>query len=84
MAQEAELSLANLQAPDGSRKERVRRGRGIGSRLLAALEDAARREGFDSLSLSVDAGNPAADLYLRAGYTAIFEDGAGIRMIKQL
>lgn len=33
MAEEAEISLANLQAPPGSRKERVRRGRGIGSGL---------------------------------------------------
>ena len=33
MAEEAEISLANLQAPPGSRKERIRRGRGIGSGL---------------------------------------------------
>src|ERR1044071_9400436 len=33
MAEEAEISLANLQAPEGSRKERIRVGRGIGSGL---------------------------------------------------
>lgn len=31
--QEAEVSLSNLQAPDGSRTKRVRRGRGLGSGL---------------------------------------------------
>ena len=60
------------------------RARGIGSRLLGALEDAARQGGFDRLSLSVDNGNPAARLYLRAGYTVISEDEAGIRMTKEL
>lgn len=33
MAQEAEISLANLQAAEGSRKKRIRVGRGIGSGL---------------------------------------------------
>jgi large subunit ribosomal protein L15 len=33
MAEEAALSLANLQAVPGARKERTRRGRGIGSGL---------------------------------------------------
>lgn len=33
MAQEAELNLSNLEASPGARKERVRKGRGIGSGL---------------------------------------------------
>lgn len=33
MAQEAEINLGNLRPSEGSRKERVRRGRGIGSGL---------------------------------------------------
>jgi large subunit ribosomal protein L15 len=33
MPQEASLTLANLEAPEGSRSKRVRRGRGIGSGL---------------------------------------------------
>src|SRR5271168_4298937 len=33
MAQEMQISLANLQPAEGSRKERIRRGRGIGSGL---------------------------------------------------
>ena len=33
MAQEMQINLGNLQRADGSRKERVRRGRGTGSGL---------------------------------------------------
>src|SRR3954470_15903051 len=33
MAQEMQIGLGNLQKAEGSRKERVRRGRGIGSGL---------------------------------------------------
>src|SRR3954465_14161494 len=33
MAQEMSVTLGNLERPDGSRKTRVRRGRGIGSGL---------------------------------------------------
>jgi len=33
MASEVQINLSNLVAPEGSRKERVRRGRGIGSGL---------------------------------------------------
>jgi GNAT superfamily N-acetyltransferase len=60
------------------------RGSGIGSRLLAALEDAARHEGIDRLSLSVDEANPARRLYLRAGYVTVSSDEGGIRMVKDL
>src|SRR5437868_6904007 len=33
MAQEMQVNLANLSAPEGSRKDRIRRGRGTGSGL---------------------------------------------------
>src|SRR3954465_12978582 len=33
MAQEMSVTLGNLERPDGSRKTRIRRGRGIGSGL---------------------------------------------------
>jgi large subunit ribosomal protein L15 len=33
MAQDAQIDLSNLEAPAGSRKNRVRRGRGVGSGL---------------------------------------------------
>lgn len=60
------------------------RGDGIGSLLLAALEDAAGEAGIDRLSLSVDTGNPARRLYLRQGYEAVSSDEGGVRMIKEL
>lgn len=60
------------------------RGAGIGTRLLAALEAAARSAGFTRLSLSVDTGNPARRLYLRCGYVPVSQDEDGIRMVKEL
>jgi ribosomal protein S18 acetylase RimI-like enzyme len=45
------------------------RGRGIGSRLLAAAEDEARRRGLPYMGLMVTEDNAAARaLYERAGY----------------
>ena len=57
---------------------------GIGSRLLAALENAAREAEIDRLSLSVDNENPARRLYLRSGYEAVSSDEGGVRMVKEL
>jgi ribosomal protein S18 acetylase RimI-like enzyme len=49
--------------------EPSRRGRGIGSRLLAAAEDEARRRGLPYMGLMVTEDNAAARaLYERAGY----------------
>lgn len=54
------------------------RGRGLGGLLLAALEDAAKRAGYDSLSLSVDPGNiPAWRLYGRQGYEVVDQQSGG-------
>lgn len=59
------------------------RGRGIGTGLLAAAEQAARRRGSRALRLEVRVDNAAAiGLYERAGYLRIgryagyYEDGA--------
>jgi len=60
------------------------RGTGVGTRLMEALEAAARRAGFERLSLSVDADNPARRLYLRCGYEPVSEDDGGVRMVKVL
>jgi ribosomal-protein-alanine N-acetyltransferase len=60
------------------------RGGGIGSRLLTALEGAARDAGIDRLSLSVDNENPARRLYLRCGYEPVSTDEGGVRMVKKL
>jgi GNAT superfamily N-acetyltransferase len=51
--------------------ERSARGRGIGSALLAAAEDEARRLGAPYIALMVTEANaPARALYERAGYVA--------------
>ena len=60
------------------------RGRGIGGRLLAALEARARQAGYGQLSLSVDRENPSARLYRRAGYKVLSEDEDGYLMLKRL
>jgi GNAT superfamily N-acetyltransferase len=44
------------------------RGRGIGRRVLALLEDEARRLGVRRLFLEVEHGNRASALYRRAGF----------------
>ena len=47
---------------------RAHRGRGLGSRLIAAVHDDLRERGIDLLTLAVFAGNdPAARLYARFG-----------------
>ncbi|WP_192497066.1 ABC transporter permease subunit [Gulosibacter chungangensis] len=54
-----------------------RRGEGLGSRLLAALEDAARELGYRKVFLTTGPRQPEADrLYERNGYTAHFTPGA--------
>lgn len=60
------------------------RGEGIGSRLMTAIEDAARDAGFAQISLSVDADNPARRLYERLGYATLTVDEDGVRMLKAL
>jgi GNAT superfamily N-acetyltransferase len=51
---------------------KAHRGRGIGRRLLDALEHEARRRSLRELRLDTDGGNPAAlALFLIAGYHAI-------------
>jgi ribosomal protein S18 acetylase RimI-like enzyme len=61
-----------------------RRGEGIGTRLMDAIEDAAREAGFSQISLSVDCDNPARRLYQRLGYEQLAEDDDGVRMLKAL
>jgi ribosomal protein S18 acetylase RimI-like enzyme len=60
------------------------RGEGIGTRLMNAIEDAARDAGFAQISLSVDADNPARKLYERLGYATLTVDEGGVRMLKEL
>jgi ribosomal protein S18 acetylase RimI-like enzyme len=60
------------------------RGEGIGTRLMSAIEDAARDAGCSQISLSVDADNPARRLYERLGYATLTVDEGGVRMLKEL
>jgi len=52
-----------------------RRGKGIGSSLLDALLDRARRDGFGRISLSVEKTNPAVHLYENRGFRTVQGDG---------
>lgn len=60
------------------------RGRGIGAELLTRLAAAARAEGHERLSLSVEARNPARHLYERLGYRTVATDGDAVRMVVDL
>lgn len=52
------------------------RGAGVGGALLHALMDAARSNGFDAMSLSVQKGNhPAVRLYEKNGFVRLRDDG---------
>lgn len=48
-----------------------RRGRGIGARLMQAIEDVARASGINLLTLDVKRGGAAERLYRRAGWTYV-------------
>jgi GNAT superfamily N-acetyltransferase len=54
------------------------RGRGIGRKLLAAVEDKARELGCAKVTLEVLEANPARNLYDTAGYKSpIYGEGSG-------
>jgi ribosomal protein S18 acetylase RimI-like enzyme len=59
------------------------RGRGIGTRLLAKLLEAASID-YDAVSLSVDAGNRAVRLYERLGFQTVGTTGTSLTMKKAL
>lgn len=56
------------------------RGRGVGTRLLLELVEAARARGLAALSLSVESDNPAATLYRRIGFVAVGRVDASLTM----
>jgi ribosomal protein S18 acetylase RimI-like enzyme len=59
----------------------ARRGKGIGSGLLDALTERARRDGHDRLSLSVERTNPAVHLYESRGFRIVREDDGALVMV---
>jgi ribosomal protein S18 acetylase RimI-like enzyme len=58
-----------------------RRGRGIGSQLLAELLTRARAAGLERVSLSVETDNPARKLYQRAGFVPVARSGGAETMV---
>jgi ribosomal protein S18 acetylase RimI-like enzyme len=61
------------------------RGQGIGSDIISAAARAAEEQGAEQLTLSVLAGNLAAQrLYLRLGFAAVDGDGVRVTMTKRL
>jgi GNAT superfamily N-acetyltransferase len=49
------------------------RRKGVGLTMVARLNEESRRAGLPSVTLAVDAGNPARAIYERLGYVAIGE-----------
>lgn len=56
------------------------RGRGIGKKLLEVLIEEARKEGYLSVSLSVDPDNPALRLYEKLGFKKVSISGTSDTM----
>jgi ribosomal protein S18 acetylase RimI-like enzyme len=61
------------------------RGKGVGAKLLAALLDRARMEGYATISLSVDRNNAGAiGLYERHGFERVGEEDDSVTMLAHL
>lgn len=56
------------------------RGKGIGNRILKALIEKAKIDGYSSISLSVDPENTALRLYERAGFNKVGVSGTSWTM----
>jgi ribosomal protein S18 acetylase RimI-like enzyme len=60
------------------------RSKGVGRRLLEALVQTARADGFTSLSLSVSPRNCARRLYESAGFRKVGESGTSWTLLRAL
>ena len=56
------------------------RGKGIGSKLLKALIEKAKSDGYPAISLSVDLENTACSLYVSAGFKKVGVSGTSWTM----
>jgi GNAT superfamily N-acetyltransferase len=62
----------------------IHRARGLGGELLNRAIERARGDGLESLSLSVEADNPARRMYERRGFELVADDGSSWTMCKRL
>jgi GNAT superfamily N-acetyltransferase len=60
------------------------RAQGVGRTLLRSLTDAARSAGFARITLSVEHGNFAHDLYRSEGFTVLESSGGRDTMVRLL
>lgn len=60
------------------------RARGVGRRLLQALVAMAQERGWRAVSLSVEDGNSAQQLYLAHGFTTVGRNGTSDTMVLDL
>jgi ribosomal protein S18 acetylase RimI-like enzyme len=60
------------------------RRQGIGRRLMTELAEAARADGVDRLSLSVNNPNPSKHLYKSLGYRTVVDNGESSIMVLDL
>jgi ribosomal protein S18 acetylase RimI-like enzyme len=61
-----------------------KRARGYGNRLLKALMERARDDGFARLSLSVEPDNPSIALYEKFGFRKVGERNGTTTMVADL
>ena len=59
----------------------AQRGRGVGTRLLGTLIDAAHQHRLPAISLSVERNNPARHLYHRAGFRLVDQTDDALTML---
>jgi GNAT superfamily N-acetyltransferase len=62
----------------------TRQGQGIGTKLLAALVERARREGYGALSVSVRRDHADVPLFLEQGFEQVREEGETLTLRRQL
>jgi len=84
-AEDPGYGFVSADAPEVSLTvEAEHRGLGVGTALVAAAVEEARRRALPALSLSVEDGNHARRLYERCGFTAVGRSGGADTMLLDL